>query len=107
MRDGTGNLIEYKKNKKGEVVMTRLDEELLKEISEITGGNYYAMRYADISVVERISQDLAGLEKKETKGGLYSAYEHRFQYPLVFAILLLFVELLLPTIYYCLRRVKI
>lgn len=40
-RDASGKIIGYKKNKKGDVVLSRLDEEMLSEMAALTGGAYF------------------------------------------------------------------
>ncbi|MDI6641015.1 MAG: VWA domain-containing protein [Elusimicrobiota bacterium] len=93
VRDHAGNVVDYKKSKKGEVVMTKLDEALLGEIAEITGGKYFRFAYGlDTSIIEQIYDDISRMHKQVSQGELYNLYEHRFQYTLFLAIALLLLE---------------
>jgi Ca-activated chloride channel family protein len=89
-----GTVSEYKRDKKGQVVTSRLDERLLSGIADAAGGRYYPMAYGDVGVAEQIYSDISMMEKTETKAGVYAAREHRFQIPLFAAVILLFAELL-------------
>ena len=93
IRDSSGNVVDYKKNKKGEVVLTKLNEQLLQEIAEITGGKYFRFNYgSDLSIVEEIYSDISRMNKQISKSELHNLYEHRFQYPLALVIILLLLE---------------
>ncbi|MEW6040425.1 MAG: VWA domain-containing protein [Elusimicrobiota bacterium] len=90
-----GSVTEYKKNKKGQVITSKLDEQLLHDIAEKSRGRYYPMSYSDVGIAEQIFADISTLEKKEVKSGVYGVYEQRFQIPLLIALLLLIVNTLL------------
>jgi len=93
IRDSSGNVVDYKKNKKGEVVLTKLNEQLLQEIAEITDGKYFRFNYgSDLSIVEEIYSDISRMNKQISKSELHNLYEHRFQYPLALVIILLLLE---------------
>jgi Ca-activated chloride channel family protein len=93
--DKNGNISDYKKDKKGATVMSKLDEMTLQNISLYTDGKYYHASASGIEV-DRIYKDISGMEKKELKSRLYSQYEDRFQYFLLIAIVLLLWEMFLP-----------
>jgi len=92
--DETGQ-IQYKRDNKGELILTRLDEETLREIALITGGKYYHSRAGELEV-ERIYQEIRQMEKKKFGEELQVEYEERFQYFLGAGILLLFISGLMP-----------
>lgn len=106
IRDVSKRVVGYKKDKKGSVVISALNEELLKDIAQRTGGKYYAMKDIDFAFVDAITAELASLEKKEIKSGLYSLNEHRFQYFLLFAVIFMLLELFLPHLYFYLGTTK-
>lgn len=85
----------FKKDQRGEVVVTKLDEVTLEKIALQTGGKYYRASSSE-SELDRIYDMITGMEKKELASLKYSQYEDRFQYPLALAFLLLSFELLLP-----------
>lgn len=95
MRDAAGNLVGYKKDKRGEIVMSRLDDRVLREIAGATGGKYYHA-VAGGKELDLIYRDVAGMEKKEFEGKLVTVYEERFQWPLVAGIVLLVIEMVIP-----------
>jgi hypothetical protein len=41
VRDETGAVTDFKKDRGGEVVLSKLDEATLREIAQTTGGEYY------------------------------------------------------------------
>ncbi len=92
-KDKYGN-ISYKKDRKGNIVSTRLDELTLQKIALATNGKYFHAapgRFELAEVVEAIND----MEKRELEGERFTQFEDRFQYPLAIALLLLIVEMLI------------
>ncbi len=83
-----GERVGYKKDEKGEVIVTKLDEVTLQKIAQITGGKYYRASAGEMEL-DRVYEEISKMEKKELEGKLLMQYEDRFQYPLFFAILLI------------------
>jgi len=83
---------EFKKDKKGEVVLTKLDQLTLEKIALTTNGKYYQSVTGETKL-EIIYQEIAKMEKKELASRKFSQYEDRFQYALLFAIFFLLLEL--------------
>ncbi|MEI7904456.1 MAG: VWA domain-containing protein [Candidatus Firestonebacteria bacterium] len=94
VNDEKGNFIEYRKDDSGQTVMSKLDEMLLQKLALETGGKYFRATGSDIEL-DRIFEDIAGMEKKELKSTSYVKYENRYQYFAFLALLLLLAELLL------------
>ena len=92
--DETGRIIGYKKDAKGEVVMTKLDEETLRKIALITDGGYYRATSAGFEL-DKIYDEISRMEKKELSDRLFTQYEDRFQYFLGIAFILLCVEFMI------------
>jgi Ca-activated chloride channel family protein len=101
LMDERGNQIGFKKNRDGEVVVTKLDELALEKIALQTGGKYYRASPGQAEL-DRIYEAISGMDKKELASLKFSQYEERFQYVLGIALLLLIVEMLLTER----RRVK-
>lgn len=97
IRDEAGNLVGYKKDKKGETVLSKLDEMLLQKIALQTGGRYYRSAAGEIEL-DRIYEDISGMEKKILQSKFQSLYEDRFQYFIFCGIILLIIEFVLPEI---------
>lgn len=89
--DNTGRRTGYKKDKNGEVVLTKLDIEMLRRIAEQGGGKYYYST-GDQDELNMIYSDLAGLDKTEFGSKRITEYEDRFYWFLIPAVLLLFLE---------------
>ena len=95
MRDSNGLFLGYKKDPDGSVVVSKLDETILREISKAAGGKYYHASPGG-NELDLIYRDISGMEKKEYEGKLMTVYEERFQWPLVAGIILLVFEALVP-----------
>ena len=91
IRDAKGDVVEYRKDPEGKVVISSLDERLLAEIAARTGGRYFRATTAE-NEIRALSGDISGLEKKELESRVLQNYEDRFQYPLAVAILCLIAE---------------
>ena len=70
-----------------------IDEVTLKEISKITGGQYF--RATDLESLKNIYKQIDQMEKSEVKIFDHSEYTELFHYFLIPAILLLFLEVIL------------
>ncbi|MEC8972438.1 MAG: VWA domain-containing protein [Verrucomicrobiota bacterium] len=89
----TGQL-EFLKDESGNVVKSRLNEPLLRDLATGTGAFYLPMQGAD--TMERLyDAGLAGLTPNRIENQMTKRYFERFQWPLGLAILLLLGEMLL------------
>ena len=87
-----GIVLNYKKDKNGETVITRLNEETLKEIAEETDG-VYINGSSTSEVVEAIKDVLDKMDKKEFESKQIADYKDQFQWFLAIGILLLFIDI--------------
>ncbi len=95
-RDRTGEQLGFLKNREtGDVVVSRLDEETLRQITRTTGGAYYPATAGELGL-DRIFEDIQGLETTEFEGELITRYEDRFQWLVLIALILMVTEFLLP-----------
>ena len=85
----SGRRIGYKKDLKGQVVQTRLEENALKMLAE--DGAYFRIARTSSSLPEIISA-LERLDKTEFGADQFEEYEVKYQWPLIFALLLLLTE---------------
>lgn len=92
--DSSGKFTGYRKDKSGQTVMSKLDEMLLQKIALETGGKYFRATGSDIEL-DRIYDDISGMEKKELKSTTYIKYENRYQYFALLAFILLLSEMLI------------
>ncbi len=95
LSDERGNRIGFKKDRNGEVVMTKLDELTLEKIALETAGKYFRASTGEVEL-EKIYNDLADMEKKELASQQFSQYEDRFQGLVGLAIFFLVLEVLIP-----------
>jgi Ca-activated chloride channel family protein len=92
--DAKGNQTGFKKDNEGNIVLTKLDEETLKQISSSSNGVYYrGSNYEDH--LDKIYEELSELEKAEFGVKKVTDYEDRFYYFLAPAIILLLMEFFL------------
>jgi Ca-activated chloride channel family protein len=90
-RDGI--VLNYKKDKDGATVITKLNEDTLREIANEANGVY--MNGADTSeVVDTIKDLLDQMDKKEFESKQIADFKDQFQWFLAFGILLLFIDIL-------------
>lgn len=88
---------EYKKDEKGSVIISKLNETLLREIAETTKGKYYSVSDAEL-VIPSIISDINSLEKKSFKSNNNSDYTSFFWVFLSLAIFLLLAEVFIPEV---------
>ncbi len=94
-RNADGSLKGFKKDDKGETVVSRLDEATLAEMARLTGGEYFRSSDDDAEIpalVARVSS--AARQVQSTQ--VYKIREERYQPFLLIAILLLILERLIP-----------
>ncbi len=95
IRDESGGLREYVKDRDGNVVSSKLDEETLRTICLTTGGAYYPVR-ADTFELTAIYEHMEQRrQQRQLQTRFVSLYEERYQYFLLPALLLLLIEMLL------------
>ena len=89
-----GILLNYKKDNKGETVITRLNEEVLKSIADEANGVYINGSNTDV-VVDNIREILNGMEKTEFEAKQFSDFKDQFQWFLAFGIFFLIIDIFL------------
>jgi Ca-activated chloride channel family protein len=94
-RDERGNVTGYKKDRGGQVVLSRLDESTLRRVAEETDGAYHPATLGG-GEVEAVLRHLEGLDRSELTAGLRTQYEERFQFFAGLALLCLAGLFLVP-----------
>ena len=89
-----GAFLGYKRDETNELVLTKLNDFLLREVAQLTQGNYYQATQ-DGNEINLLYKKLSSLEKRAFEEQQFTEYEDRFQYFLAFALLFLVWELLL------------
>ncbi|MHB0995648.1 MAG: VWA domain-containing protein [Elusimicrobiales bacterium] len=94
MTDSAGNVMEYKKDKNGKTVVSRMDEGTLIKIASRTGAAYVRYSGPD-TAAEEVRSAVSALDLKKIKGKGRSGFKNRYQWPLALALLLLLIELMM------------
>lgn len=89
-----GVLLEYMRDRNGERVITRMEEDILRQISEITGGIFL---YGDTTsqVVDEVLKFLDTLDKEAFETVQFAEFKNQYQWFLGVALLLLFLDIFL------------
>jgi Ca-activated chloride channel family protein len=90
---GNSNIV-YKKDKQGNLVMTKLNPVTLEKVALESNGKYFhAQSNLELS---RILGEIARMEKKDLGSGKLVTYEERYQIFLFIALFLLLIEFFIP-----------
>ncbi len=82
----------YLADRGGKVVKTKLNEEVLKQIAIMTGGNYVRATQSEFGLALLYDKSISKLEKRDIESKMKKHYHERFQIFLAFALALLFIE---------------
>jgi Ca-activated chloride channel family protein len=85
---------DYLKDKDGNTVVTKLDEEILKKIALSTNGNYVRASNSNIGLDE-IFSDIKKMKKQDLESTMYTEYNDQFQIFAAFALFLLLVDFII------------
>lgn len=88
---GAGNFLT---DREGNVVITRLNEEMLQQIA-LNGNGEYIPANNIRSGINALMDQLEGLEKSEMESKVYTEFEDQFQYLAILALFILLVEFLI------------
>ena len=89
-----GIVLNYKKDNAGQTVITKLNEETLKEIANQANGEYINGRNTT-EVVESVREILNKMDKKEFEAKEFAEYKDQFQWFLALGIFFLLVDIFL------------
>lgn len=85
---------EFIRDEKGDMVVSKLNEKMLSEIAELTGGAYVRSSKQSIGLDE-IVDNIAKMEQTELSTVRFEEYDEQYRYPLAAALVLLLLEVLL------------
>jgi len=94
MKDG-GRSGHFVKDDKGEMVTSRLDETTLREVAQVTGGQYEPLGQQAEGLDAIYQQKLSLVPKEELAQRMQRTPIERFEWPLLLAIVLLGMEFVL------------
>lgn len=87
---------DYIRDEQGNVVKSRLNEDLLRQVAGATEGGFYLPLRGARTIETLYSEALSKLPKADRQAKLVKRYHERFHWPLGIAIALLIAEMLLP-----------
>lgn len=97
LRDESGQVTGYKKDKNGQTVLSKMDEGALKKLAAKTGGAYFPASQGEVEV-SKIVEEIGRMDKKDLESRVYGQGENHYRLPLALAILLLLLEFLWPEV---------
>jgi Ca-activated chloride channel family protein len=94
VKDESGIIKDYIKDRTGQIVVSKINVNLLKSVASETGGKYFDASVKDIS--GELSRAVRDFKKNKNKISERDSKIDRFQIFLFVALLLLFIELVFP-----------
>lgn len=88
-----GNSGDFKKDSEGNIVITKLNEDMLRDLSKEVNGSYYHIDNKDITT--SIIDELGSLDGKVFEEKVITDYKQHFQLFLFIAFILLLIEFLI------------
>ncbi len=95
VRNERGRVVGYKEDAAQKKVTTRLNDAALESIALATGGRYFRATTEGLEL-ERIYEEIAGMDRRTLSSRMHSSYEDRYQFPLGAALVLLALEAAIP-----------
>lgn len=85
---------DYLKDNEGNTVITRLDENILKDMAFATGGKYVRASNTNIGL-NTIFNEISSMKQQELEGTIYTEYDDQFQVLAAMVLLLLIVDIII------------
>jgi len=86
----------FLKDDSGELIMSKLNDIFLGKISQVGEGDFLRISNNE-SISEQINDIISKGEASIINSYEFSEYDHKYQYPLFFAIIFLFIAYILPS----------
>ncbi len=83
------------KDRQGEIVVSRLDEDILQEIAGIGGGKYVRAGNAEFGL-NPIIDDIRTIDKEQFNSVVFEDYDEQYMYFFAIALFFLILEFLVP-----------
>ena len=93
IRSKTGSVLEYKKDKQNNLVLSKLNESSLIKLAESTGGVYFKASN-DTFVMDQLYKKIKNLEREKQEKQMFYRYKDRYQYFLFLAFIFLLIDFL-------------
>ncbi|MBD3349704.1 MAG: VWA domain-containing protein [Candidatus Eisenbacteria bacterium] len=85
----------YKRDRAGQIVMSKLNESVLIDVAAATGGRYFRATDTERELAA-IEEEISAMQQGELESRMYAYYEERFQVPLALGLLVLALEIFIP-----------
>ncbi len=90
-----GGYSDFKRDKTGALVRSKLNEEMLQQVAEAGGGKYYNVTAGDEAVLNSLKERIKEIEKREFEQRMFDEYESYFWIFLIPGLLFLVIEFLI------------
>ena len=90
----SGNQRSFRKDRQGNVVITKLNEKILREIANAGNGSYIRATNNRLGL-NMLFDQISTIEKKELETRIYSEYDEKFQYMIGLALILILFDFIL------------
>jgi len=90
----SGNQRSFRKDRQGNVVITKLNEKILREITNAGNGSYIRATNNRLGL-NMLFDQISSIEKKELETRIYSEYDEKFQYMIGLALILILFDFIL------------
>ena len=94
--DNKNKLLGYLKDKKGTVVLSKLNETILKQIASTANGQYFNSNLGAF-VIDKVYKEISKKEKRKLEETLLTLHKDRYQWILALALILLILETLISS----------
>jgi Ca-activated chloride channel family protein len=84
----------YRKDRQGNVIVTKLDEQMLQKIAEAGNGAYIRANNSQVGL-NNLFSEVNKMEKSELETQIYADYDDKFQYFIGFGIFLILIDFLI------------
>lgn len=91
-----GHQTGYRKDRNGNTIITRLDEQMLQKIAAAGNGIYVRASNSNVGL-EKIYDEINKMDKTEIEAKVFSDYEDQFQWFVAAAIVLLLIEVFISS----------
>ena len=91
-----GHQVGYRKDRQGNTIITRLDEQMLQKIAAAGNGIYVRASNSNVGL-EKIYDDINKMDKSEIEAKVFTDYEDQFQWFVAAAIILLLIEVFISS----------
>ncbi len=89
-----GNRSNFMKDRDGNVIITKMNSDLMRQIADAGNGEYIAANNIRRGI-NNLIDELGELEKSEIESKVYSEYDSQFQYLIALALLILLIEFII------------